>query len=312
MRANVAGQSLWPDACRYVARQAVTPECAPCDPIMPPPSSPQPPSPPSPPSLPPLPPLSPTPPLGAAGLFCFIVIAIEFGDVPRARSILDTDVDAGFSGCDSWRIYSNVSFIPGLSDHPRCSHCTEKAIDGSMNVPYGKPSWASWAPTALNTPIFQEVWRHVLTSATYQYWAWTIKTEVDVVFKGSHLRRFLMSTQLSGKANVIYNGRNGVGIRNGMGLKGPIEALTRHAVDRYATGEAMCDRVARDTRRDKGEDWWLALCMEAVGVPYVYLGKLILNGGSNQQYGEGSRPSLPLCDGDFVPQPAQTHTQTSS
>ena len=48
------------------------------------------------------------------------MIAREFGDVPRALNVLNAGADAGFSGCENWRIYSNVSYIPELSGHARC------------------------------------------------------------------------------------------------------------------------------------------------------------------------------------------------
>ena len=65
---GVPGHQLWPDACRFVAHQATTPECAPCGPLLtPPPTQPSPtplppPSPRPPPPTPPPPPPSPTPP----------------------------------------------------------------------------------------------------------------------------------------------------------------------------------------------------------------------------------------------------------
>jgi hypothetical protein len=226
------------------------------------------------------PPDPPSPPL-LPGLFCFVVIAREFGDVPRARNILDISEDAGFGGCDVWRIYSNVTAIPSLSDHPRCSSCVEQAVQGSMDVPKGIPSWGWWLPTALNTPVFQQVWRHVFATAPYRDWAWTVKTEVDVVFAASHLRAYLMATRLEHQIAVAnqYGDQDETGHR-GMGLHGPIEALTTHAMSTFAAGLDVCARVA-DRNPLKGEDWWLNLCMQELGVDIRILPDMLADEGSS-------------------------------
>ena len=233
-----------------------------------------------PPPSPPLPSVPSLPPL--PGVFCFVVIAKEFGDVPRARNILD-HTGGGFSSCDGWRIYSNVSDIPGLSDHPRCeATCIERAIRGSMDVPYGRPVSATWKPTALNTPIFQKVWRHVLITRQYQHWSWTVKTEVDVVFIGSHLLSYLMATGFAHRAVV------GISFIPAHNIHGPIEALTSHAVTVLAGQLDACAEVA-DQHPLSGEDEWLLLCtlslqQRGVGVGTELMPQLLADEGSNQKY----------------------------
>eukprot|EP00930_Biecheleria_cincta_P001621 TRINITY_DN102754_c0_g1_i1.p1 TRINITY_DN102754_c0_g1~~TRINITY_DN102754_c0_g1_i1.p1 ORF type:complete len:342 (+),score=60.56 TRINITY_DN102754_c0_g1_i1:86-1111(+) len=247
------------------------------------------------------------------GLFCFIVIAAEFGDVPRAKNILDhDDKDAGFSGCDEFRIYSNMSYIKELSAHHRCNNCVEQAIKGSMDVPFGRPDHTtSWAPTALNVPIFLQVWKHVFSTAPYQEYAWTVKTEVDVVFAASHLRNYLLAlppivgadgndqeafghkadepaaTRLSEQAAFGYNA--------GDGLHGPIEALTSRAVAAYAAKPEVCDKVAEDNT-DKGEDWWLDLCMGALGVRGVKQEQQLLDEGSSAKFVGQAGHKFSHCD----------------
>lgn len=234
------------------------------------------------------------------GLFCFIVIAAEFGDVPRAKNVLDhDDKDAGFTGCDEFRIYSNVSHIRTLSDHRRCTHCVEQAINGSMDVPVGQPNWTKakgWPATALNVPIFRQVWQHVFATAPYKEYAWTVKTEVEVVFVATYLRNYLLAlpaiVEADGKAEEASSYKIGkpaatrlseqaaFGVNAADALYGPVEVLTSFAVAAYAAKPEECDKVAEDNPRI-GEDWWLHLCMGALGLPAIRQDRLLLDDGSS-------------------------------
>ena len=234
------------------------------------------------------------------GLFCFAVVSVEFGDVPRAISILDSGSDAGFSGCDEWRILSNVSRLPEISRHPRCAGgtCVERAIRGSMDVPFGKPDNVIWAATALNTPIFLQVWKHVLRSGAYRRHEWTVKTEVDVVFSGSHLRSMLMASGHAARAVLVRNRPDTVNFiqrfpaqRNKYGLvAGPIEALTRKAVDALGQHFAVCVETAR--RNPKiGEDWWIEKCAEDLRVvEFRLMSKLLVDKGSHTKASRHKNP----------------------
>ena len=239
-------------------------------------------------------------------MFCFVVIAREFGDVPRTVSILNAGPDAGFSGCNDWRIYSNVSHIAGLSDHRRCNlgqtgrvgACVERAINGSMNVPYGTPEWAWWQDTALNTPIFQQVWRHVSATSPYRRWARTVKTEVDDVFQASRMSSLLMNQNVADAA-VIATFQNDISsdgiLRRGTGLRGPVEAMTSYAMARFAVRFDECDAVASHNPL-KGEDWcWLLLCMDALNVQRRVVWELLEDAGSNQGH-----PEVGPCDNGHV------------
>ena len=236
-------------------------------------------------------------------MFCFVVIAREFGDVPRTVSILNAGPDAGFSGCNDWRIYSNVSHIAGLSDHRRCKlgqtgrvgACVERAINGSMNVPYGTPEWAWWQDTALNTPLSQQVWRHVSATSPYRRWAWTVKTEVDVVFQASRMSSLLMNQNVADAA-VIATFQNDISsdgiLRRGTGLRGPVEAITSYAMARFAVHFDECDAVASHNPL-KGEDWWLLLCMDALNVQRRLVSELLMDAGTGS-------PEVGPCDNGHV------------
>mmetsp|Transcript_26637 Transcript_26637/g.67733 ORF Transcript_26637/g.67733 Transcript_26637/m.67733 type:complete len:314 (+) Transcript_26637:50-991(+) len=228
--------------------------------------------------------------VGLPGLFCFVVIAAEFGHVPSTVNILNAGLDAGFSGCSTWRIYSNVSEIDMISSHSRCENCVEMAIMGSMDVPRGKPAGAYWQPTALNTPIFQQVWKHVFDTGIYNDWAWTIKTEVDTVFAASHLQLYLYAMGLASEPAFMLNVVSD--------LHGPIEAITQLGVAQFALAPPdTCDGVAQNNP-SAGEDWWLSDCLKAVNVTGVKADFLLNDGGSHYEGADDTH--FAACDTGYV------------
>lgn len=110
-------------------------------------------------------------------------MAVGFGELPRLINVISAEPPT-LTGCDGFRIYTNRSYLQGVSDHSRCTDCVEKAIHGSMTVPHG---WGG----ALNTRIFIQVWNHVVMTGVHTDYHWVVKTEVDVVFMGSRLVRYL-------------------------------------------------------------------------------------------------------------------------
>lgn len=176
-------------------------------------------------------------------LFCFQLFTSD--EVPLLLSQLDASVLS--TGCDNWRLYSNVSYDPQISTHLSCSKCVEKAVNGSLSVAHG----GEWE-TALNTPIFIQVWRHVFSTALYALCDWTIKLDVDVVLLPARLRTYLAlfdaTTPLVG-----YNAHNGEW------LHGPIEAVSRPAVAAYAADPTACERGFN--WRTIGEDYYLDRCL---------------------------------------------------
>ena len=179
--------------------------------------------------------------------------------------------DGGIVGCDEWRIYSNAAWLPGVSDHPLCDGCVEKAMDGSMEVEDNGDG------NAMNSPIFLKLWRHVFTSGVHRRHTWVVKTEADVVFAGSRLRDYLFPLPLGGtpsepsslKPTIILN-------MFGTELWGGVEAVSSSALDSWAANPNACDNW---WDLNDQEDYWLKACMGHLGVGLLALGQLFRDDG---------------------------------
>ena len=203
--------------------------------------------------------LSPATLSPAVGVFCFAAISHELGDVPLLLNILNASDDAGFSGCDAWRLYSNVSYVPQLSEHRRCDKCVEKAIDGPMEVSYSKGHASHLLlplATASNQPIFRQVWRHIFATAAHAQWNWTVKVDTDAVFMASRLRTFL-----GAPPGAVY------GLQVNGQFHGPIEVFSSQFVDVLAAHFDECVAMGQsDDLKEYGEDEWLRACAVDLGV----------------------------------------------
>lgn len=112
--------------------------------------------------------------------------------------------------------------------------------------------------TVMNTPIFVEVWKRLIKDAVFRHYDWTVKVDPDAVFFPERLRHILGSQdQASAQAG------NGTFLNNcGFGLHGPLEVLSRRALEVYGSGNSACDRPPQ-------EDVYLQKCLLALGVTQV-------------------------------------------
>ena len=164
-------------------------------------------------------------------------------------------------GCDTFKIYSNVSWLPGVSNHKSCLSCVEQAYYGSLDFPVG-----GQYSTRLNTRAFIDVWRHIFETRVWESHEWTIKLDADVMMRPDRLRSYL---QLFLPTSAFY------GQNVGDAMHGGIEVLTRPAVATYATNKNTCENLKW---ADKGEDWYLSMCMQALNVSGMKMGLLMSEG----------------------------------
>ena len=85
----------------------------------------------------------------ARDIFAFVVVCRELDLSPR--HMLDAGEDS-LPGFGDFRVYSNTTLLPGVSDHPLCHGCVEAAVDGPMEI-----KGRGWWNSALNTPLFEQV-----------------------------------------------------------------------------------------------------------------------------------------------------------
>ena len=182
-------------------------------------------------------------------LYCFMVASSS------DRDLIDLHLKFGMlSGCDTYRIFSSVSEFPAHTRGGRLSSIpVTKVIEGTMDVPRGGKY-----NTATNTPIFLPVWARILADGEYKRFHWVVKLDPDTVFLASRLRAWLIKDALLHTQPLLL----GNAAPHSMALHGPIIVLSRAAADLYATDPNRCKEQVDWS--DKGEDWFLDLCLTGV------------------------------------------------
>lgn len=175
-------------------------------------------------------------------IFCFSVM-VSWGYEPSLVRMQVRESRSIFS-CDGFVVYSNRVLDLGKGILSKIVQGTDlKAhVGGKFN-------------TLLNTPVFKKVWAQVLADALYLQFEWTAKVDCDAVFFPDRLRALVSETAL----HRAQNG-NGIFLNNcGFGLHGPIEVISRRALQKYRIHHAECGNPMQ-------EDVYLQACMNRLGV----------------------------------------------
>jgi hypothetical protein len=177
---------------------------------------------------------------------------------PHERSTVVKMLDKNLfhEGCDAFRIYSNVSFLHNISNHPKCNGCYEQVIHGPMLAPKGGPY-----NTALNSVPFNKAFKHVFDTGVYEDYNWTVKFDADAVWIPERLRGLLSMYQ----HDVPVLGGNTI---EGCKLVyGPIEIMSKAAMSAYARARWKCTDSLESIEYDAnfGEDVSLQRCMHISG-----------------------------------------------
>eukprot|EP00929_Paragymnodinium_shiwhaense_P105875 TRINITY_DN70934_c0_g1_i1.p1 TRINITY_DN70934_c0_g1~~TRINITY_DN70934_c0_g1_i1.p1 ORF type:complete len:267 (+),score=19.91 TRINITY_DN70934_c0_g1_i1:215-1015(+) len=181
-------------------------------------------------------------------VFCFALANSE-----REVSLLEVQQQAavGIFACDEWVVYSNRS-LPTLS---------ARTLGGlTLDVPRG-----GRYESLLNSEAFQAIWRDIFWQRRYRSHDWTVKVDPDTALSVPHLRHMLREI---GEASQPVFLLNGLGV-----LWGAIEVLSLGAMHAFADGSASCESSIDIS--GKGEDWYLHLCMEHLGLQGVVAARLL-------------------------------------
>lgn len=164
-------------------------------------------------------------------LFCFQVMMPYSYEMELV--IYQYQTKTGVFGCDAATVYTNQPLKLAEGLQVSLISTTMQAFKGGL-----------WL-TMVNTEIFMKVWRKVIEEGTYAQYEWTVKADPDSVFIPSRLVRDLHSRNLSeeGEADngmLLYNCKGG--------LHGPIEVLSRNAVNSLATNSIKCYAESKNIR----------------------------------------------------------------
>jgi len=132
-------------------------------------------------------------------------------------------------------------------------------------------------PTALNAPIFEKVWETVIQDGHFRAYDWIVKADPDTMFIPDRIRQIIRALP----EDVPLD--SGVLLKNcKLGLHGPIEVLSRRALEIYSGGNQGCDRPGQ-------EDVFIESCLTSLGV-YEHMQENVLAEGD-------------CIRGDFYPNP---------
>jgi hypothetical protein len=189
-----------------------------------------------------------------ARVFCFSVISstaeLELLKLHRERRT--------WSGCDRHSSYSNLS-IEDLDVHGVIAGSVETDNGGN-----GHPN------TALNTPIFIQVWRELFRLDIFNQYDWIVKLDLDTGFNSYRLRRVLMDHPQT-TPMVLGNHYSRCN-----SLAGAIEVFSSKAVQLFASSVNLCEHGIDFS--GMAEDTWVKLCMEKLGVSFVAEPRLVTLG----------------------------------
>jgi hypothetical protein len=177
-------------------------------------------------------------------LFCFSLM-LPWGYEPSLLKMQRRHKSSIF-GCEATAVYSSEKQDLGginTEDLGIDLHCP---LGGVFN-------------TVMNTPIFVEVWKRLIKDAVFRHYDWTVKVDPDAVFFPERLRHILGNPAQAASAQD----GNGTFLNNcGFGLHGPLEVISRRALEVYGNGNFICDRPPQ-------EDVYLQTCLLALGVTQV-------------------------------------------
>lgn len=141
---------------------------------------------------------------------------------------------ANIFACDEWAVYSNKQVDLGKG---AISNIIDSDLQCKMGGEFG---------TALNTEIFFKLWDRIFTDARYFYHEWIVKTDPDSVFFVDRLRIAVAKHDDEPNGAYLNNCK--------FGLHGPIEVLSKNAVEAWRKGRPGC--VDYFTKKCNGMCLW--------------------------------------------------------
>mmetsp|Transcript_11366 Transcript_11366/g.21465 ORF Transcript_11366/g.21465 Transcript_11366/m.21465 type:complete len:472 (-) Transcript_11366:86-1501(-) len=205
-------------------------------------------------------------------LFCWVLVVPWTNEVELL--LLAEKLKAGFLQCDASEVFSDRKMHIGSME--------SIVVDVDLHCNVNK-----YTLTVENTPIFKKVWRKVLDTGTWKHYEWTIKVDLDAMFLPDRLRPLLNDPWVKGHAQTA----TGLWLNNcWRGLHGPIEVVSRRAMEVWDERWPQCDAVAY---KHPQEDVYLRVCMETIGVWRHDAWSLLAEDHCD-------RPDYQLCAGNWI------------
>lgn len=200
---------------------------------------------------------------GGTTIFCFSLVTP--GTSEPGLMVQQWKLNAGLFACDGFAIISNVTANVLFPDQVMASKVPVTTINAQLWAPMQPGSHGHMH--ALNTPVFIEAWESILNNGEYKSYDWTLKLDVDAVIVPTRVKALLVNRpKVNGGYSPMYLLNTGAD-DTGNFLHGPVEVLSKAAVDAYGAGKGQCKQQVDFSR--EGEDWFMNACMVMLKVPGV-------------------------------------------
>lgn len=158
--------------------------------------------------------------------------------------------------CEEHVVYSNESLLlaEGL---------TTQVVNVSLDCEF-----AGERSSFLNTRIFKEVWKEVVSGGKLEPYDWAVKVDPDCVFFPDRLRTVLHNRHVTGTSTGDSSSKHGIYLSTcWFGMLGPLEVLSIEAVRILVAGWGQCERQFSKLCRGAcrwGEDLFVDQCLKDV------------------------------------------------
>merc|ERR1719221_2181136 len=180
--------------------------------------------------------------------------------------MLQLGAKAGVFACDAHTIFTNESVLEGQLITPELVSAAAGANLFVMNMSLQGHGTGAYTNTPMNTKVFQNVWNYIFEKGAWEQYEWTVKVDPDTVFKPQYLKSKLVSICPVAEYCEAQYLQNCPGGCHGYKFIGPLEVLSKQAVERFKSGVARCyERGSRGRNlfdTDKyGEDVFVDWCL---------------------------------------------------
>jgi len=158
--------------------------------------------------------------------------------------------------CDDFMVFSDATF-PNTSSALKAVKI--EVLEGPLTSPRGGDT-----NSYLNAPTFAKAWHRIFVDARFNTFDWVVKVDVDAVLFPERLRYVLSSACQEDPCEAVALNicGNWWGSATSM-VPGPIQAVSRAAVQRMAAGVERCHALG--TARSE-EDIYLSRCLDLLSV----------------------------------------------
>lgn len=194
---------------------------------------------------------------GESSIFCWALMQPGGQEVELIRKQEMEGI--GLFQCDSWTVYSNISY--------QFRHFRTNVVHESLEAHVG----GRWN-TVLNTQVFIEAWKQVVADGKWRDHVWTVKLDPDTVFVPKVFKRIVSQSWVVRAENSNKDGIFLWTCKKTGELHGPVEALSRRAVAKWGRSHSECAELWTLPRQ---EDVYMQTCLEALNARGYYDAQLL-------------------------------------